>query len=744
MLAELDNPSSGHVIHSLSDISLHRVFVTPHGNQVVRNEFEILIGDHTLILPKLLPGEEEILRIPDVEVKIMKNEYSGSVVLTQFQLLFFNRSFKKYNQLTLAPFGTVARLEKLKVGFSKLRKIMVYRKDMNPDIQVIMDKSIAKSFLKTMTNLIFPFSMRSLFCFIHQSTNSLNQPVQMELVASKLRSNIHLNINGWHLYDDPLLEFKRMEVNWDQWRVSNVNRNYTLCKSYSEVLVVPKDISNEQLVRISQFRTQNRVSILSYYHKTSQATITRCSQPKTGVNSRSSEDELMLESIRIAGINIDKPLVIIDPRPKLNATANRAVGAGYEKKEYYVNTIVEFMGIDNIHCVRDSFMQLKSMCLSTDPKIDNSWHSNLESTGWLKHIKHILKAVEKVVNYIDKDETSCLVHCSDGWDRTSQIVSLAMLCLDPFYRTLTGFAVLIEKEWKSAGHMFKSRIGHAIKNHGDENRSPIFLQWVECVWQLTRQYPTSFEFNETFLIRLIDESYNCRFGTFLTDNDEQAKGLDVKEDTISFWSYVHQPKHFPKFLNHFYMEPIGDESVIHRSPVVLTPCGSLSILQFWSKFYLRIHPKHDCSFDIFNSIVKEQSLAIKALRETIDRFMLASNDQSLHESNVIKDLSYLSSQPLGLECISPDSVDEHTNPISIGKRAYESPAKAIIGGPKTDSFITSYSQSKSYTTELHIPFKLNIEDEVEVEDFILIESQEKPRTKLETEEVFGGVLLNFD
>ena len=29
-----------------------------------------------------------------------------------------------------------------------------------------------------------------------------------------------------------------------------------------------------------------------------------------------------------------------------------------------------------------------------------------------------------------------LVHCSDGWDRTPQIVALAELMLDPYYRTL--------------------------------------------------------------------------------------------------------------------------------------------------------------------------------------------------------------------------------------------------------------------------------------------------------------------
>ena len=28
-----------------------------------------------------------------------------------------------------------------------------------------------------------------------------------------------------------------------------------------------------------------------------------------------------------------------------------------------------------------------------------------------------------------------LVHCSDGWDRTPQVISLAEVMLDPYYRT---------------------------------------------------------------------------------------------------------------------------------------------------------------------------------------------------------------------------------------------------------------------------------------------------------------------
>lgn len=36
---------------------------------------------------------------------------------------------------------------------------------------------------------------------------------------------------------------------------------------------------------------------------------------------------------------------------------------------------------------------------------------------------------------------SVLVHCSDGWDRTAQVCSVAAVLLDPYYRTLKGFMV---------------------------------------------------------------------------------------------------------------------------------------------------------------------------------------------------------------------------------------------------------------------------------------------------------------
>lgn len=78
-----------------------------------------------------------------------------------------------------------------------------------------------------------------------------------------------------------------------------------------------------------------------------------------------------------------------------------------------------------------------------------------------------------------------MVHCSDGWDRTAQLSSLCQLLLDPYYRTIEGLAVLIEKDWRSFGHKFRDRTGqyHPTSYHPYE-KSPVFIQFLDCIYQL--------------------------------------------------------------------------------------------------------------------------------------------------------------------------------------------------------------------------------------------------------------------
>lgn len=44
-----------------------------------------------------------------------------------------------------------------------------------------------------------------------------------------------------------------------------------------------------------------------------------------------------------------------------------------------------------------------------------------------------MEATSQIIDTISEG-ISVLIHCSDGWDRTSQLSSLAQLCLDPYYR----------------------------------------------------------------------------------------------------------------------------------------------------------------------------------------------------------------------------------------------------------------------------------------------------------------------
>lgn len=102
-----------------------------------------------------------------------------------------------------------------------------------------------------------------------------------------------------------------------------------------------------------------------------------------------------------------------------------------------------------------------------------------------------------------------VVHCSDGWDRTAQLCSLTQMLVDPYYRTLKGFEVVVEKEWVSFGHQFDKRHGHFKDEKQDlDERSPVFIQFLDCVYQLLVQFPTVFQFNINLLTFLASSIYS--------------------------------------------------------------------------------------------------------------------------------------------------------------------------------------------------------------------------------------------
>lgn len=95
--------------------------------------------------------------------------------------------------------------------------------------------------------------------------------------------------------------------------------------------------------------------------------------------------------------------------------------------------------------------------------------------------------------------------------------------IDPFYRTLEGFLTLMQKEWCSFGHKFEDRLG-TRRSHSKEI-SPVCLQFLDCVWQLQRQFPTAFEYSGQFVTFISQAMYSGLFLNFRRNSERDRSQL---------------------------------------------------------------------------------------------------------------------------------------------------------------------------------------------------------------------------
>lgn len=191
---------------------------------------------------------------------------------------------------------------------------------------------------------------------------------------------------------------------------------------------------------------------------------------------------------------------------------------------------------------------MSALCLNPGAA-DVQWSQLVEDTKWLSHIRLILAASWEAAYWIHVHRLPVLLHCSHGWDRTGQVAVLAQLFLDPYYRTREGFSTLVEKDFMCFGHPFHTRCAHGegrgerdtpSGNSGDEGQiSPIFIQFLDCVYQVVNQYPECFEFNTKYLLVLSEHVYSSRFGTMLCDTERERELVaGIRQRTHSLWDYL--------------------------------------------------------------------------------------------------------------------------------------------------------------------------------------------------------------
>ena len=204
------------------------------------------------------------------------------------------------------------------------------------------------------------------------------------------------------------------------------------------------------------YRSNARIPALIWVHPINGTTLSRCSQPRSGLfSSREASDEKLVNLLRYkgtlptAGASIDEDndgrLTVLDCRPLSAATGNKLKGKGYENVAHYGDNVsLEFCNIPNIHPMRKSHDALHGL---VNPKSmeddDTSFLSRLEQTEWLKWIGALIRSAIRIVDLMDQQKTSVMIHCSDGWDRTPQLSSLSQICMDPYYRTMRGMYFIL-------------------------------------------------------------------------------------------------------------------------------------------------------------------------------------------------------------------------------------------------------------------------------------------------------------
>ncbi|CAH0718965.1 unnamed protein product, partial [Brenthis ino] len=152
----------------------------------------------------------------------------------------------------------------------------------------------------------------------------------------------------------------------------------------------------------------------------------------------------------------------------------------------------------------------------------------VEDSGWLWQLRQLFQLSGAVVDLLDVQGSSVLLSLEDGWDVTAQISSLAQICLDPYYRTLEGFRIVVEKEWLALGHKFQQRSNLAATPQ--QGFTPTFLMFLDAVHQLQKQFPLAFEFNDYYLRFVAYHCVSCRFRTFLLDSEAQRAELGLAPD----------------------------------------------------------------------------------------------------------------------------------------------------------------------------------------------------------------------
>lgn len=544
-------------------------------------KFSIPIEDQGELI--YIPGESEIPEhcFQGVMVLIYETLVLATVFVTNCRVLICSDALD--HDFISIPFGNVkeVHIDRRKstsagiVSFGDTK--MCIQTETPCDSKVL---SILRIACHNFVSVSIEFDSPLIPLFLQESLTSrlVNALLPPSIAQVMYRSSINNAGGSSHFLTDSIasIEVRKLLV---EARADKFFPGYTqnlldpLCKSYPDTLYFPLGIDEKILMGSCEYRSRRRLPVLTYI-TTGRNCIIRCAQPSSGFgNAASDDDQLLITAFsKISSEN----LIIVDARSKTAAHGNRFKGKGFEDISRYRGTTLVFMGIPNIHAMRNSIDRLCQGAVKPMSRLGDTtesspvWLSLLHRSKWPSNVMSVLRASVYITRSISEQDASVLVHCSDGWDRTSQLCALSQIMLDHRYRTKDGFRVLIEKEFVGYGFKFADRWGICK----DDERSPVFLQFLDCIYQLVGQFPQAFEFNVKYLVALIDFMRSGWFVDFTANNYLER----VSSNGFSIWQYLNSTVKSQEFANTAYSS---------TKNTLLPHCSSKKYI-LWCELYLRL------------------------------------------------------------------------------------------------------------------------------------------------------------
>ncbi|KAF7811563.1 phosphatidylinositol-3-phosphatase myotubularin-1-like [Senna tora] len=240
------------------------------------------------------------------DVVLINNNEVGTLMATNFRLLFVSEKTTKIIALGTIPIATIEKFCKITVKAhsatrqsdktSLPRLLQIIGKDMRIIVFGFQPHTKQRRLIfDELLRLTKPARLWDLYAFVSGSSRlkSTNPKVRLLNEYFRLlgRGSYHASMN--------MIESGSFTLSNDLWRISSVNSKYTVCPTYPFAFIIPKSISDDEVNQASNFRARCRLPVVSWCHPGTGAVLARSSQPLVGLmmNMRSNADEKLVAAL---------------------------------------------------------------------------------------------------------------------------------------------------------------------------------------------------------------------------------------------------------------------------------------------------------------------------------------------------------------------------------------------------------------------------------------------------------------